>query len=302
VWSRFLVGFTRPAPRIHPTRTRRRTRQVRYIPDLLSLSEARELAMASGYSVSEAENDITRALRERKIRFKRAFEQVTFRGHTVDPEQFRRMTVEDGNRFRLRVPADLVSGDLDWENSRPRRPWPLGEGYFAHIARLELSRSDLEREFRPAANEVSKEVRREASTASAGAERAETRSELNLTTERATGHDASETSLGLEEVKRIKQQALVDLARKGGKTPKAERPQVRYARMLALIMPEKDRTQSNSKIANKLMDAWQLEKPAEWDGNKPPSLEHDTLARFVGKLRAEGTFPPQPARARRPRD
>jgi hypothetical protein len=121
---------------------------VRYVPDLLSLSEARELLVASGQrSPSEAEANITRALRERKIWFRRTIERVTFRGHTVHPESFRRKTFEDGNRFRRRVPADLAPEDLDWENSRPRKPWSLGEGYFAHIARLELWRKDLDRVF-----------------------------------------------------------------------------------------------------------------------------------------------------------
>jgi hypothetical protein len=138
---------------------------VRYIPDLLSLSEAREFIMPSGLSLSEAGDDITRAMREGKIRSKRAIERVTFRGQAVQPEVFRRTTVKDGNTFRLLVPADLASEDLDWENSRPRKPWPLGEGYFAHIARLELWRRDLERVFR--VNEAPKEKHGTASQPSA---------------------------------------------------------------------------------------------------------------------------------------
>jgi hypothetical protein len=122
---------------------------VRYRTGRLSLSEARPLLMASGLSMSEAETDICRALRERKIRFRHALERVTFRGHTVDPELFRRMTFKDRNRFRLCVPTDLAPGDMDWENSRALRPWQLGEGYFAHIARIELSRTDLEKVFSP---------------------------------------------------------------------------------------------------------------------------------------------------------
>jgi hypothetical protein len=131
---------------------------VRYIPDWLSLSEARELPVASGHSASEAETDICRALREGKIRFRRAFERVTFRGHTVDPEVFRRMTFKDPSRFRLLVPTDLTTGEMDWENSQPRKPWPLGEGYFAHIARLELSSGDIERVLRLRVGEVPTET------------------------------------------------------------------------------------------------------------------------------------------------
>jgi hypothetical protein len=130
--------------------------------------------------MSEAENHICRALREGKIRFQRAFEAVTFRGYPVHPEVFRRMIFEDRNRFRLRVPPDLASEDLDWENSRPRRPWPLGEGYFAHIARLELSRRDLEKVFSPVEAKASNEARGEASQVEAERRRAEAETKRRL--------------------------------------------------------------------------------------------------------------------------
>jgi hypothetical protein len=182
---------------------------VRYIPDLLSLSEARELAMRSGHSASEAETDISRALREGKIRFRRAFEQVTFRGRTVDPELFRRMTFEDRNRFRLRVPADLAPEDLDWENSRPGRPWPLGEGYFAHIARLELSRRDLEKVFSlvktkaSAREEASQaEAERKRAEAKRKRKRAEAKRKLKRAEERAAGKAREEASQAAAETKR----------------------------------------------------------------------------------------------------
>jgi hypothetical protein len=158
---------------------------VRYPPNWLSLLEARELLIASGLSAREAETDITRAIREGTIRSKRAFEQVTFRGHTVDPELFRRMTVEDRNRFRLRVPADLAAEDLDWDSSRPRRPWPLGEGYFAHIARLELSRTDLQKVFSLVEATASNEAREEASQADAERKRAEAKRRRKHAEERA---------------------------------------------------------------------------------------------------------------------
>ena len=153
---------------------------MRYIPDLLSLSEARELLIASGLSAREAEIDITRALRERKIQFKRAIERVTFRGHAVDPEIMRRMTFEDGNRFRLRVPADLAAEDLDWDSSRPRRPWPLGKGYVAHIARLELSRRHLEKAFSLVEAKAPNEARGEASQADAERKRGEAKRKRRL--------------------------------------------------------------------------------------------------------------------------
>jgi hypothetical protein len=145
---------------------------VRYVPILLSLSDARALLIASGHSASEAEADICRALRERKIQPKHAIEQVTFRGSAVHPEVFRRMTLEDRNRFRLRVPADLAPKDLNWERSRASESWPLGEGYFARIARLQLPKSDFEREFlRLVEAEASEDARREDASSASGSGR-----------------------------------------------------------------------------------------------------------------------------------
>jgi hypothetical protein len=161
---------------------------VRYIPDLLSLSEAREFLTASGLSASEAETDICRALREGKIRPTCAIERVTFRGPTVDPETFRRM---DRTRFRLRVPADLASEDLDWENSRPRKPWPLSEGYFAHIARLALRRRHLEREFSVVEAKATNDAREEAD---AEMKRAEAERKRKHTVELAAREAPGQTS------------------------------------------------------------------------------------------------------------
>ncbi len=167
---------------------------MRYRPDLHSLSEAREFLIASGLSASEAETDICRALREGKIRSKHAIELVTVRGHAVHPETFRRL---DRSRFRLRVPADLAPEDLDWENSRPRRPWPLGQGYFAHIARLELSRRDLERVFSVVEAKASNEAREEADAERKRAEAkrkrrvSEAKRKRKLAAERAAREEAS---------------------------------------------------------------------------------------------------------------
>ena len=88
-----------------------------------------------------------------------------------------------------------------------------------------------------------------------------------------------------------------------GHKPKKERPWMRYARTLALKIPEKDRELPNRKITEKLWDDWAKEKPAEWVEEKPTRPGIDTLAGFIGKkLRADGTLPPGPTRARRPRD
>jgi hypothetical protein len=66
--------------------------------------------------------------------------------------------------------------------------------------------------------------------------------------------------------------------------------------MLALKMPEKNRSLSNSKIAGMLWDDWAKEKPAEWKEAKPLRPSFDRLEAFVGELRADQTFPSHPAR------
>ena len=104
-----------------------------------------------------------------------------------------------------------------------------------------------------------------------------------------------------EEVAALYARFMSDRQRKLGETPKKEKPWRRYARMLALKIPEKDRTLSNSKLAGMLWDIWTKEKPAEWTEVKPARPSIDTLAGFVGKLRTDGTFPPGPIHTRRPR-
>jgi hypothetical protein len=108
---------------------------------------------------------------------------------------------------------------------------------------------------------------------------------------------------GLEpvEAERLRRQALIDRMRTIGKSPKKKKPWFWYARMLALKIPEKDRALPNSKIAGMLWDDWVKEKPAAWKEGKPARPSFDTLLDFIGELRADGTFPPQPARTRRPR-
>jgi hypothetical protein len=231
---------------------------VRYIPDWLSLSEARQLRIASGFSASEAETDICRALREGKIRSTRAFERVMFRGHTVDPELFRRMTFKDGNRFRLRAPADLMPEDLDWENSRPRRPWPLGEGYFAHIARLELSRRDLEKVLSPVETKASNDAREEASQADAEKKRAEAnrkrrraeaKRKRKLTEERAAREALENASQADAERKRTeakRKRKLAEAKRKRERAARAEASQADARRKRAEAKRKRKRAEARA--------------------------------------------------------
>jgi hypothetical protein len=236
---------------------------VRYIPDLLSLSEARELLIASGLSAREAEIDITRALRERKIQFKRAIERVTFRGHAVDPEIMRRMTFEDGNRFRLRVPADLAAEGLDWDSSRPRRPWPLGEGYFAHIARLELSRRHLEKAFSLVEAKAPNEAREEALQADAERRRAEAKRKRRLAEakrkrkhaeERAAHEAREEASQADAERKRAEAKRKRRLAEAKRKRKHAEERAAHGAREEASHASDTGRAQPRRYWARKAID------------------------------------------------
>jgi hypothetical protein len=99
-----------------------------------------------------------------------------------------------------------------------------------------------------------------------------------------------------EDAERLRRQALIDRMRTIGKSPKKKKLWFWYARILALKMPEKNRSLSNSKIAGMLWDDWAKEKPAEWKEAKPPRPSFDTLEDFVGELRADQTFPSHPAR------
>jgi hypothetical protein len=90
--------------------------------------------------------------------------------------------------------------------------------------------------------------------------------------------------------------------RRLGAIEKKEKPWMKYARILALKIPEKDRVVPNNKLVTKLWDMWAKEKPAEWTEVKPSRPESwDTILDFVSKLRADGTLPPGPTRATRPR-
>ena len=103
------------------------------------------------------------------------------------------------------------------------------------------------------------------------------------------------------EVESLHTKFMSDRQRKLGATPKKEKPWRRYAKMLALKIPEKDRTLSNAKLEGMLWDMWTKEKPAEWTEAKPARPSIGTLASFVGRLRTDGTFPPGPIHTRRPR-
>jgi hypothetical protein len=53
------------------------------------------------------------------------------------------------------------------------------------------------------------------------------------------------------------------------------------------------RTLPDTRIATKLEKMWK-KKPEEWEREIPDRPERDTLRKFVGELRADGTYPPNP--------
>jgi hypothetical protein len=106
--------------------------------------------------------------------------------------------------------------------------------------------------------------------------------------------------LSPEEVEGFRARFLSDRQRELGEKRKKEKPWRAYTRMLAFKIPEKNRALPKTKIAGMLWDEWAKEKPAEWEGVKPARPAWDTLVDFVGELRADGTLPPGPIRARRP--
>jgi hypothetical protein len=125
---------------------------VLYDPDWLSLLDARERLKARGAEATEAESAICLALRDRKLRPRWTLGKVTYgpTGATLSPTYIRALEFKEGNKLRLSVPADLKPADIDWDNSRPLRPLPFGpwqHQLLAHVSRVEVLRTDLEKAF-----------------------------------------------------------------------------------------------------------------------------------------------------------
>ena len=123
-----------------------------YDSDWLSLLDARERLKARGAEGDEAEMAICFALRDGKLKVHITIEKVTYaptRG-TLSPNHVRALEFREGIKLRLRVPFDLKPEDIDWDHSRPTRPWPYGpwqHQLLAHVSRIEVSRTDLEGTF-----------------------------------------------------------------------------------------------------------------------------------------------------------
>jgi hypothetical protein len=105
--------------------------------------------MSRGLTQAEAETDITLAFRDRMLNYRATHEKITTLSGAIIPPQFLRLfAFKNELKLRLAIPRDLGPADLDWENSRPRKPWPYGvqwREFLAHIVKLELSAKDVTR-------------------------------------------------------------------------------------------------------------------------------------------------------------
>jgi hypothetical protein len=100
---------------------------------------ATHVMTAAGVSKDEAQSDICRAIADRAIKIR-----CRLKRHKL--EQMTSKTLLDGNAFE--IPPRIKPDDLDWEGSRPVKPWTVRRGSYAipgdwDLAWLELSRTDV---------------------------------------------------------------------------------------------------------------------------------------------------------------
>jgi hypothetical protein len=123
----------------------------RYRPEWISLLEGREHLVVTGIAPSDAEADITLAIRDRKIRWLAPENEITvttFGGVIVHPLNPAVLSLKRKGEWRLSYPEDLSPGDLDFENSGSKKPWRY-PGFDAHVTSgLRLWFNDLVRVFR----------------------------------------------------------------------------------------------------------------------------------------------------------
>jgi hypothetical protein len=85
-----------------------------YVPEWERLSDVVARVMAAGLSRDEAQSDICRAIAVRAVKIQGQLGRHTIRG-TLD------RTVLEGKD--IQIPTEIKPEDLDWERSRPVRPW-----------------------------------------------------------------------------------------------------------------------------------------------------------------------------------
>ena len=96
---------------------------------------------AAGVSKDEAQSDICQAIADGAVKIR-----CQLKRHKTKPMTSK--TVLDGNAFQ--IPTRIKPADLDWEGSRPVKPWTVRRGSY-HIPGdwdlewIELSRTDVKR-------------------------------------------------------------------------------------------------------------------------------------------------------------
>jgi hypothetical protein len=103
--------------------------------------------MAAGHTEAEAQSDLCHAICDRAVKVrlhlgKNATTGMKAYGTVVNGED-------------VEIPTQLSAGDMDWNNSRPLKPWPLRRermphltfrgGCYWHIERMEVSGNDVTR-------------------------------------------------------------------------------------------------------------------------------------------------------------
>ncbi len=86
-----------------------------YIPDWQTLSDVLKQVMACGVTEDEAKTDLCRAIADRKIDVR---VRIGASDHGMRGQVFSKDNVD--------VPAHLGPDDLDWVQSHPLKPWPIG--------------------------------------------------------------------------------------------------------------------------------------------------------------------------------
>lgn len=120
----------------------------RYVSIWDRLPDAVRCVMAAGHTEAEAQNDLCHAICDRAARVRLHLGKSATTGMKAYG------TVVDGED--VEIPTHLSAGDMDLNNSRPLKPWPLRRermphltrgGCYWHIERMEVLRNDVTRLF-----------------------------------------------------------------------------------------------------------------------------------------------------------
>jgi hypothetical protein len=106
-----------------------------YVRPWERLAEAITRVMAAaGRSQEEAQTDICQAITDKAIKFQGKLKKHTTRSITSE-------RILEGKDFE--IPAEIKSKDLDWETSRPLKPWAVRREIFRLPGRWELEWIEL---------------------------------------------------------------------------------------------------------------------------------------------------------------